>query len=234
MTRSQPAASGNLAPRPSRRPWKLDIDERALAVAGAPAADRVIVGGAAIGQRFDCVEAAEAARLSAAPRIQRAERRADRAGLAGVGVDHDLRVGNLAGDEIDLRLDHREIAVRAALEHELAPDRAQVLQLAGIDPDVERQHGGERGHDLLGRPALALLVDDVGLQEHAAPHGESGHGLGLEGALGVALERDAVALGDSLQKGAVARRALRVEPKVGDRAMAQHHDLHVGSRRRRR
>jgi len=35
-------------------------------------------------------------------------------------------------DEVDLRLHHGHVAVGAALEHELAPDRAQILQLPGI------------------------------------------------------------------------------------------------------
>jgi len=30
----------------------------------------------------------------------------------------------------------------AALQHELAADGAQVGQLTGVDPDIERQHGG--------------------------------------------------------------------------------------------
>ena len=43
------------------------------------------------------------------------KRGADRAGLAGIGVQHHLGVRHLAADEIDLRLDHRHVAVRAAL-----------------------------------------------------------------------------------------------------------------------
>src|SRR6185312_2533931 len=97
---------------------------------------------------------------------------ADRARLARIRMDHDLGVRDLAGDEIDLGLDHRGIAMRAALQDEFPADRAQILQLTGIDPHVERQHGRQRRHDLVGRPALALLIDDVGLQENAAPHGE--------------------------------------------------------------
>ena len=144
-------------------------------------------------------------------------------------MDLDLGVGNLAGDEIDLRLDHREVAVGAALQHELAADGAQVGQLTGIDPHIERQHRGERRHDFFRRPALALLVDDVGLQEHAATHGESRQRFGGEGALRIILQRHVVAFRDALQERAVAGGALRVEAEVGDRPAAQDHDLHVGA-----
>ena len=111
----------------------------------------------------------------------------------------------------------------------LRPDGSQILQLAGVDPDVDRQHRGQRGHDLLGRPALALLVDDVGLEEDAAAHGQGRHGLRLERAVGIVLERDRVALGHALEEGAVAGRALGIQPEVGDRALAQDHDLDVGA-----
>src|SRR5437762_10225197 len=89
-------------------------------------------------------------------------------------MEHDLGVGHLAADEVDLRLHDGHVAVGAALEHELAPGRAQILQLPGVDPDVDGQHGRQRGHDLLGRPTLALLVDDVGLEEDTAAHASAG------------------------------------------------------------
>ena len=90
-------------------------------------------------------------------RFERAQRRADGAGLAGIGMDQDFGIRHFAGDEVDLSLDHREVAVRAALQHETATGRAQVLQLAGINPHIERKHGGEPGHDFLGRPALCAV-----------------------------------------------------------------------------
>ena len=61
------------------------------------------------------------------------------------------------------------------------------------------------------------------------PMASARHRLGLERALGVALERDVVALGHALQERAVARRALRVQTEVGHRALAQDHDLDVGA-----
>src|SRR5262245_39426583 len=206
----------NLAPWPTLRSREFYVDEGALAVATAPPADRILAGRAAIGKRFYGIEAAESRGLAVAPSIQGAQRRADRAGFAAVRVDHDLRVGNLAGDEVDLGLDHRKIAVRAALKDEVASGGAQILQLAGINPNIERQHRGKGGHDLLRRPTLTLLVDDVRLQEHAASHGKHRQRFGLEGSLGVALERHAVALRDALQKRTIAGRALRVESEVGD------------------
>ena len=76
---------------------------------------------------------------------------------------------------------------------------------------------------------FALLIDDVGLKENAAAHGQARHRLGLEGAVGVFLKRDPVALGHALQKCAVAGRALRIQAEIGDRSLPQDHDLHVGA-----
>ena len=141
----------------------------------------------------------------------------------------DFPVRHLAPDEVHLRFHDRHVAMRSALKDELAPGRTKILKLPGVDPDVDRQHRGERGHDLLGRPALALLVHDVGLEEHPAAHGQGRHRLRLEGAVRIALERDVVALGHALQERAVAGGALGVQPEVGDGALPQDHDLHVGA-----
>ena len=51
---------------------------------------------------------------------------------------HDLGVLHLRSDEVDLSFDHREVAVRAALQDELASRGSEVLQLPRIDPHVER------------------------------------------------------------------------------------------------
>src|SRR5215468_12464295 len=201
-----------LAPLAALGARQLDVDERPRAVDRTPLADGLRTRRAVVGQPGDRVEAAEVRGLAALLPVGRAERGADGPGLAGVGVQDHLGIRHLAANEIDLRLHDRHVAVRAALEHELAPDGAQVLQLAGVDPDVDGQHGRQRGHDLFRRPALALLIDDVALQEHAAAHGQARHRLGLEGAIGVTLQWNVVALGHALQERAVARRALRVQP----------------------
>ena len=135
--------------------------------------------------------------------------------------------GTFLPNEVYLRLHDRKIPVRAALEHEPAAGRCHVLKLAGIDPHVDRQHRGERGHDLVGRPALALLIDDVGLKKHTASHGETRHRPGGERPVGVFVERDAIPLRDALQKRAVARRTLRVQPEIGDGPLPKDHDLDV-------
>ena len=119
-------------------------------------------------------------------------------------MDQNLRVRYLALDEVDLRLDDGKIAMRPALEHETAAGGAQILQLSGIDPDIVRQHRGKRCHDLFRRPAPALLIDDVGLQEHSAAHSKARHRFRFEGAAGILLESDAVAFGNPLEECAVA------------------------------
>ena len=222
-------AERQLAPRAALRAGELHVDERARAVDRAPLADGLRARRARVGERGDGVEAAERLAAPFARQSDRAERGADGPRLAGVRMDDHVGVGDLAADEVHLRLHHRHVAVRAALEHELAPDGSKILQLTGVDPDVDGQHRGQRGHDLLGRPALALLVHDVRLEEHAAAHGQGRHGLGLEGAIGIVLERNVVALGHPLEEGAVPRRALGVQPEVGHRALAQDHDLDVGA-----
>ncbi len=58
-------------------------------------------------------------------------------------MDQDLRLRHLTGNEVDLRLHYGEITVGAALQDEAAPHCPQVLKLAGIDPDIKRQDGGE-------------------------------------------------------------------------------------------
>src|SRR5262245_9208736 len=179
----------NLAPWATGRARQLHVDEGALAVATAPAANRMVVGRAAIRERFDEVESAEPARHSIPHHLARAQRGAYGAGLARIGVNHYLRVGNFAFDEVNLRLDHSQVAMGPTLQHEFAADRAQILQLARIDPDVDGEDRCQRCHDLLGRPALPLLIDDVGLQKHAASQGKLWHGLGLERPLRIALER---------------------------------------------
>src|SRR5262249_62418605 len=88
-----PRLCRNLAPWPSLRFGELHVDEGALAVAAAPAADGVLAGRAAIGKPFYGIEAAEASGIAAAPCVQGAKCRTDRACFAAVRVDHDLRVG---------------------------------------------------------------------------------------------------------------------------------------------
>src|SRR5690606_19731848 len=200
-----------------------------LAVHRAPAADRVLAGRAAVFELLDEIEAAEAARPPLDVSVYRTKRRADGARLARIGVDQDFGIRHFRFDEIDLRLHHGHIPVRAALQHELPTDGAQVLELTGVDPDVQGEYGREPRHDLFGRPALALLIDDVRLQEHPAAHREPRHGPRLECLVRVFLERDAVALGHALQEGAIARGTLRVQPEVGNSALPQDHDFHVGA-----
>src|SRR5206468_3443135 len=128
-----------LAPLAALGARQLDVDERPRAVDRAPLADGLGAGGAGVGQRGDRVEAAEVRGLAALLPLAGAERGADGAGLAGIRVQDYLGVGHLAPDEVDLRLHHRHVAVGAALQDELAPGRAQILELARVDPDVDRQ-----------------------------------------------------------------------------------------------
>src|SRR5262245_15864713 len=113
-----------LAPLAALRARQLDVDERPRAVDRAPLADGRGARGAVVGQRGNRVEAPEVRRLAALLPVGRAERRADGAGLAGIGMQDDLGIRHLAADEVDLSLHDRHVAVRAALQDELASGRS--------------------------------------------------------------------------------------------------------------
>ena len=99
---------------------------------------------------------------------QRLHRRADRAGLARVRVHEHLAVRHALLDVVDLRLDGGEVVLRAALQHELRPERRETRDLHDVLPDVLRQHLREPGEHLLLREALLLEVDAVGVEEDRA------------------------------------------------------------------
>src|SRR5262249_52963502 len=152
-----PRPERHLAPRASGSAGKGYVDEGAGAVDGAPLADRGRPGDALPGEGRDGVEAAEAARRPTPAPLRGPQRRPDRAGLATVRMEDDVGIGNPALDEVDLRLDDSLVEVGSALEHEGAPGGAKILELPRIDPDVHGQHRCQGRHDLLGRPAFALL-----------------------------------------------------------------------------
>ena len=230
MTRSQPGGQRAACSTRARRAGQLHVDEGARAVDRAPLADGLA--------RWSCscrsaprwcrsrgtrrLAAARASRRRRAPRRSRPPRRS-------TGGARPRRRGPCRVMKSTCALTTAMLRCVPPWRTNFRPAGAQVLELARVDPHVDRQHGGQRRHDLLGRPALALLVHDVGLEEHAAAHGERRHRLGLEGPLGVLLERNAVALGHALQERAVAGRALRVQPEVRHRALAEDHDLDVGA-----
>src|SRR5262249_14934923 len=101
----------------------LYVDERAHALVLAEIAARVLVARRAILDRLDLVEADERGALALlGVQAMGLDRTADGAGLAAELVDEDLRLDVTALetrlDEIDLRLDGRQIVLRAALQDE--------------------------------------------------------------------------------------------------------------------
>ena len=134
-----------------------------------------------VDRRIDADERAPAAALDDAERLHR---RADGAGLAGVRVDVHLAVGHALLDVVDLRLDRGEVVLRAALQHELAPERREPRDLHDVLPDVLRQDLREAGEHLLLREALLLEVHAVGVEEDGASVRELRRELGLEGDVG--------------------------------------------------
>ncbi len=91
-------------------------------------------------------------------------------------MDDDFGVGNFRENEIDLRFHDGKVLVRPALQDVFLAHLAEVVHAAGVDPNIERENGAQRGENFVRLPALALLVDDVALQENAASHGKLRHG----------------------------------------------------------
>ena len=88
-------AERHLAPRAALAFRQAHIDERALAAHRAPGARRVLIRRARVLERLDHVVAAKARRRACLQReVSGAQRRADRARLAGIGMHHDLGVGH--------------------------------------------------------------------------------------------------------------------------------------------
>src|SRR4051812_8254176 len=89
-----------LAPRAALAARKLDVDERPRTVDRAPLADGLGAGRAGVLQPGDRGEAEERRGLAVAlAPVACAQRCADRAGLAGVRMQHDLGLRHLAADE---------------------------------------------------------------------------------------------------------------------------------------
>ena len=117
--------------------------------------------------------------------------------------------------------------MRPALQNVFLANLLEVVHSAGVDPDIQRKNRAETGQNFFRLPAFALLVDDVALQKHSASHGKLRHGLRAERAVRHFAHGNVEALRDALQKRAVARRTLRVQAKIGHRAVVQDHDLDV-------
>src|SRR5215831_19026654 len=100
----------------------------------------------------------------------RNERRANRSGFAGIGMDHYFGIGHFGSEEVHLSFDNGKVAMSSSLKDELPADISKRRQTARVDPHVQGQDAAKRRENLLGLPTFALLVHDVALQEHAAPH----------------------------------------------------------------
>lgn len=200
-----PFRQGHVAPWAASPARKLDVDKSALAKRVAPAAAGVLRRSGPIVESLQYVEAPESRGLSPFHPLLRDECGANRPGLPRIGMHDHLRAGNFRADEIDLRLHDGKVSVRAALKDKLAADLLQVGEATCVDPYIERQDGAEAGQDLLGMPTLALLVNDVALQEDAATHRQGRHRFRGKRAGSEFVHRDAEPFGDPLQKRAVAR-----------------------------
>ena len=169
--------------------------------------------------------------MAVVPQSPRLDRRADRAGLAAVLVDDDFRLdlgaAEVRADEVDFRLDRREVVLRPALKHEPRAELGQVRDTCHVEKDVLRQDRRQTGKDFLRRPSLPLEIDDVGLHEHRAAVAEHRHRRGRERAIGELLHRNAEGFGGRLQEVAVPRGTLRVQLEVLDPPFGQHNQLDV-------
>ena len=116
------------------------VDEGALAVVRAEVARRLVVVLRRVLEVDGRIDADEGAAALALDDAQGLHRGADGARLAGVRVDEHLAARDALLDVVDLRLDGGQVVLRAALEHELRPERGEARDLHDVLPDVLRQH----------------------------------------------------------------------------------------------
>jgi hypothetical protein len=100
----------------------------------------------------------------------------------------------------------------------ISPYLPHVVQ-ATVNPDIERKHGTQCSENFVRLPSLALLVHNVALQKYTAPHRELRRGTCTKGRLRNVVERDAEAFRHTLEEGAIAGRALRIQAEVRHRPL---------------
>src|SRR5271169_570207 len=186
------------------------INKTALAIDRTPVTDGIGGSRGFVGEFLNGVESTKDRPPAVLPPVESNQGCANRASFPGVRMNHHLGIGDLAENKVHLCLHDCQIAVCSALQDVLLSDLLQIVHAAGVDPDVERQDCAQSGENFFRLPSLALLVDDVALQEDAAPHRQLWHCLGLKGAVRHVAHRDVEALSYALQERAVARGALRV------------------------
>ncbi len=210
----------------------VDVDEGSQALVLAKiAAGRLVT----LLTEGDAVDLVHADPLGLVPQIlvetPDLEGRPDRPRLAAMAMHDDLGLHALRLEallnKIDLRLDRGEVVLSAALQDKARTQLGEVRDLRDVEPDVLWQNVGEPRHDLLGRPALTLEVDDIRLHEDRTAVAEGRHRLGREGEAGVLAHVVAKARRRALQEVTVARRALSVELEVLHLAVFQDDDLDV-------
>ena len=130
-------------------------------------------------------------------------------------------------DEVHLGFHNSEVILRAALQDEARTEIGQVRDAGDIEENVLREDRGEPGKDLLGAPALALEVDDVGLHEDSAAVAEYRHRLSPEGLVGELLDGNPNIFRCRLEEVAVPGRTLRVQLEVFDAAVLQDDQFDV-------
>src|SRR5437879_733611 len=209
----------------------IDVDEGAQAVIFAEVAARVFVARCTIAEVRDGFQTDKRGLPSIVPKAVRLLGCADCAGLTAVLMHDDLRlfaVGSEAGlDEVDLRFDHSEIVLCAALENKAATESGQIWNTRYVEEDVLRENVGEPCENLLGSPALALEVDDIGLHEDCASIAEGGHRFCGEGDVGKLFDLHSEAFGSGLQEVSVAGGTLRVQLEVFYAAVFQDDEFDV-------
>ena len=156
---------------------------------------RVFAARRAIRDLANGIQADEGGEMAVAPTANRFDARANRSRFAAVLVNNNFRLDpqgvEVGAQEVHLRLDRSEIVLRAALQNEPCSQGRQAWHLGDIQENIPRQHRRQAGQDFFRPPALALEVNDVGLQEHRAAVAEHRHGGGGESHIRIVLDRNA-------------------------------------------
>src|SRR5262249_19585935 len=194
-------------------------------------AARRFVPGAAVFDLAHGVEANERGGLAITPQAQRLLGRADGPGFSAVLVHDDFRLftggPETVADEIHFGLHHRQIILRAALQHKTRTQRRKVGYAGDVQENILGQHRGQAGQNLLGLPALALEVHDVGLHENRAAIAEDRHSLRGECQISELVYAEAETFGGGLQEVSIAGRTLGIELEVLYAPVVQNYDFDV-------
>ena len=154
--------------------------------------------------------------------VARKQRDADGSHEPGVGRSRDG-----AADVLLEGAEHRVVAERAALHHDMLAEAVEVGHANDLREHVRDDRPAQARHDVGRRAAVFLLVDDARVHEYGAAAAEHGGLFAGERRIGDLRRGDAERLREVLEKRAAAARAGLVYHDVADDAVGKPDGFHV-------